>query len=48
MAAFARPTRLVSSQAVDPDAQVDDQLFELEEEDQLQLAYQQVASQVSS
>ncbi len=47
MAAFARPTRLVSSQAVDADAQVDEQLFEIEEERQLLASYQQVASKVA-
>lgn len=46
MAAFARPTRLVKSQKVDPSTKVDDKLFEVEEERQLQLVYQQVASQV--
>ena len=46
MAAFARPTRLVSSQAMDADAQVDEQLFEVEEERQLLASYQQVASKV--
>ncbi|DBA71104.1 TPA: hypothetical protein ACH3X2_011520 [Trebouxia sp. C0005] len=46
MAAFARPTRLVSSQAVDADAQVDEHLFELEEERQLLASYQQVAAKV--
>ena len=46
MAAFARPTRLVNSQKVDPTTQVDDQLFQEEEEKQLQLVYQQVASEV--
>ena len=46
MAAFARPTRLVSSQAVSPDAQVDAQLFEADEERQLQAAYHEVASKV--
>lgn len=46
MAAFARPTRLVKSQKVDPSTEVDDKLFEVEEERQLQVVYQQVASQV--
>lgn len=46
MAAFARPTRLVNSQKVDLSTEVDDKLFEVEEEHQLQLVYQQVASQV--
>lgn len=46
MAAFARPTRLVNSQKVGPDTQVDDKLFQEEEERQLHLVYQQVASQV--
>lgn len=47
MAAFARPTRLVSSQAMDSNAQVDEQLFEVEEERQLLASYQQVASKVA-
>ena len=47
MAAFARPTRLVNSQKIDSKAAVDECLFEEEEERQLQLAYQQVVSQVS-
>ena len=47
MAAFARPTRLVSSQAMDADAQVDEQLFEVEEERQLLASYQRVASKVA-
>lgn len=47
MAAFARPTRLVNSQKADPNMAVDEGLFEEEEERQLQIAYQQVASQVS-
>lgn len=46
MAAFARPTRLVKSQKLDPGAEVDDNLFEEEEERQLQLVFQQVVSQV--
>ena len=46
MAAFARPTRLVKSQKLDPSTEVDDNLFEVEEERQLQTVYQQVASQV--
>ena len=46
MAAFARPTRLVNSQAASSNAQVDDELFEAEEERQLQAAYQRVASKV--
>ena len=48
MAAFARPTRLVSSQKMDNTTQVDQKLFEEEEESQLQLAYQQVASKVNN
>ncbi len=47
MAAFARPTRLVGSQAMDSSAQVDEQLFEVEEERQLLASYQQVASKVA-
>lgn len=46
MAAFARPTRLVNSQMVDPTTQVDDQVFQEEEEKQLHLVYRQVVSQV--
>ena len=46
MAAFARPTRLVKSQKLDPSTEVEDNLFEVEEERQLQSVYQQVASQV--
>ena len=46
MAAFARPTRLVRAQAARPHDTVDAALFELEEEHQLQAAYEQVASQV--
>lgn len=46
MAAFARPTRLVKSQKMSPSTEVDDKLFEVEEERQLQMVYQQVASQV--
>lgn len=46
MAAFARPTRLVRAQAVQPSHAVDAGLFEIEEEHQLQHAYAQVVSQV--
>ena len=46
MAAFARPTRLCNSQKIDSSTDVDAQLFELEEERQLQVAFQQVASKV--
>ena len=46
MAAFARPTRLVNSQKIDGSTTVDAQLFELEEERQLQAAFQRVASKV--
>lgn len=46
MAAFARPTRLVKSQKMSPSTEVDDKLFEVEEERQLEMVYQQVASQV--
>ncbi|KAL3155346.1 hypothetical protein ABBQ38_010907 [Trebouxia sp. C0009 RCD-2024] len=47
MAAFARPTRLVNSQKVDPTTQVDEQLFQEEEEKQLHRVYRQVVSQVN-
>ena len=46
MAAFARPTRLCNSQKIDVSTDVNAQLFELEEERQLQMAFQQVASKV--
>lgn len=48
MAAFARPTRLVRSQPLDPSCQVNPQLFELQEEHQLLQAFQQVKSKVHS
>ena len=46
MAAFARPTRLVKSQKMDPSTEIDDKLFEVEEERQLQAVFRQVASKV--
>ena len=46
MAAFARPTRLVSSQKIQSGQQVDAQLFEVEEEHRLREALQQVSTKV--
>ena len=46
MAAFARPTRLVSSHKIQFGQQVDAQLFENEEEHRLREALQQVSTKV--
>jgi glycyl-tRNA synthetase len=46
MAAFARPTRIVRGKDVDPKRQVDEALFEQDEERALYLAYQEAAGSV--